>query len=52
VTTNATLYARKIVLQPGQTLSVSFDCECKPINKPPGESRNLYFSLINFEATE
>ncbi|MDQ2843058.1 MAG: hypothetical protein M3Y72_18870 [Acidobacteriota bacterium] len=52
VTTNTALYARKLLLQPGQTVSVSFDCNCKPVNAPPGESRNLYFALIDPKISE
>lgn len=51
LTTNTESYARKIQLPPMGTASVSFDCECKPINAP-GDSRSLYFALVNPRVVE
>jgi hypothetical protein len=40
-------YVRTIRLSPGQTIDVSFHCECNPIQIPSGELRRIYFGIIN-----
>jgi phosphoglycerol transferase len=51
VTINSVSYSRKIQLPPGKTVSVSFDCECKPVNAP-GDPRDLYFALASLRVVE
>ncbi len=51
VTIGGAPYVRKIRVPPGGTVSVSFDCECKPLSAP-GDTRDLYFALINPRVVE
>ena len=46
VTIHEAPYVRDVKLPAGQQVNVSFDCECKRFNAP-GDSRNLYFAIIN-----
>jgi hypothetical protein len=51
VTSNTAPYTRRIVLPPEQTVNVSFDCNCMPINAP-ADFRQLYFRSINPKVVE
>lgn len=39
-------FVRNIQLPPGQSVSVSLDCHCKPVNAP-GDPRNIFFAVVN-----
>ncbi|MDQ2841719.1 MAG: hypothetical protein M3Y72_11900 [Acidobacteriota bacterium] len=39
-------FIRNIQVPPRQTVSVSFDCRCTPVNAP-GDPRNLFFEIVN-----